>query len=116
MADELHRLENALKEYLSEGQKDSYNSASANFYKYNNLKIFMEPRHNSTPHFIIRIGISEAMYNIETKDKMSGGLGSDERLIRRWLEKTNVKSELTSVWAKSMKIKTVTMKEDLDED
>ncbi len=116
MLAELHNLEESLKDFLVETQNDSYNSRNANFYKYNNLKVFMEPKRDKTPHFIVRIGISEAMYNIETGDKISGGLGSDERLIRRWIEKTFVKSDLTSAWSKSNKVKTASMRNTDDED
>lgn len=114
MSAELHYLEESLKEFLTEQQKDSYNARSTNFYKYNNLKVYMEPGQSKTPHCIIRIGISEASYNLSNGEKLSGGLGSDERLIRRWLDKSVIKSDLSIAWGKSQKIKKVTMKEDDD--
>lgn len=116
MIAELHDLEESLKDFLAEAQNDSYNSKSANFYKYNNLKVFMDPKKDKTPHFIVRIGISEAMYSIESGDKISGGLGSDERLIRRWIDKVFVKAGLSSAWLKSTKIKPVSMRNSEDDD
>lgn len=116
MLAELHDLEISLKSFLMEAQNDSYNSNSANLYKYNNLKIHMEPKRDRVPHFIIRIGISEAMYNIESGDKISGGLGGDERLIRRWIDKTFIKANLKSAWTKSNKIKPVSMNNAEDDD
>lgn len=116
MLAEIHNLEESLKDFLTAAQNDSYNSRSANFYKYNNLKIWMEPNRNKTPHLIIQIGISEAMYNIDTTDKLSGGLGSDEKYVRRWLEKSFIKSDLNSAWTKTSKIKPVSMNASEDDD
>lgn len=114
MFTELHTLEESLKAFLLELQSDSYNSPGANFYKYNNLKIYMDPKKSKTPHFIIRIGISEAMYNMQG-EKISGGLGTDERLVRRWLDRNFSKMNLGFIWTRANKIKPVTMKEDIDE-
>lgn len=115
MLAELHSLEESLKAFLTESQNDNYNSHNANLYKYNNLKIYMDPKKNNTPHFIIRIGISEAMYNIEQGEKISGGLGTDERLIRRWLDRNLSKMNLGFVWSRENRTKSVTMKEDIDD-
>lgn len=115
MIGEFHALEESLKNFLAEAQSDSYNSANTNLYKYHNLKIYMDPKKSQTPHFIIRIGISEAMYNLEKGEKISGGLGTDERLIRRWLDRNLSKSNLGFLWNRSNKVKTVTMKEDIDD-
>ncbi len=114
MAD-FHRMQESLKEYLTSEQSDKYNSKSANLYKYNNLKFSMEPSKMATPHLVILIGISESIYNIQTGERISGGLGSDERLIRKWLDKTFIKSDLFSLWDKTKKIKPVISKADLDE-
>lgn len=111
---ELHALEESLKSFLAESQTDSYNSPGANFYKYNNLKIYMDPKKSKVPHFIIRIGISEAMYNMQG-EKTSGGLGTDERFVRRWLDRNFSKMNLGSIWTGANKIKPVTMKEDIDD-
>ena len=116
MLAELHNLEESLKNFLVESQSDNHNSNSANLYKYNNLKIVMEPKRDKTPHFIVRIGISEAMYYISTGDKMAGGLGSDERLIRRWIDRTFVQNDLNSAWTKSNKLLIVSMQNSEDND
>lgn len=116
MSSEFHSLEESLKEFLVEAQNDSYNSRNANLYKYNNLKILMDPQKSKVPHFIIRIGISESMYDIVKGEKISGGLGSDERYIRRWIGRNLSKFDLGNVWLRSIKFKPVTMKEDIDDD
>jgi len=114
MSNEFHILEESLKEYLISAQSDNYNSRNINIPKYNNLKIYMDARQNSTPHFIVRIGISEAMYNIQSGDKMSGGLGSDERYVRRWMERSFVKNDFQSAWKNNEKTKPVSAQEDED--
>ena len=116
MASDFHSFEVSLKEYLTDAQNDRYNSRNTNLYKYNNLKILMEPRKHSTPHFIIRIGISEAVYDLEKAEKISGGLGSDERIIRRWLDRNFKNMNIESIWKKACKPKTVVMKKDSDYD
>lgn len=114
MSEQFHQMEESLKEFLNEAQNDSYNSRNANLYKYNNLKIFMDPHKNKTPHIVIRVGISESMYDIEKGEKISGGLGSDERLIRRWFDKNLSKFDFGTAWKSSSKAKTVSMKEEDD--
>ena len=110
MSNELHYLEESLKEFLISIQSGSDNSRNANLYKYNNLKIIMEPNQEKTPHFIIRIGISESMYSILTGVKMAGGLESDERLIRKWFDKPFIRDSLDSAWIQSKKTKIVSVK------
>jgi len=116
MSNELHNLETSLKEFLEEQQSDSSNSRNSILYKYNNLKIYMEPNRDKTPHFIIRIGISEATYNIASGEKISGGFGSEERLIRRWFDKAHVKSGLNNAWLQSKKVKILFFTNKDDED
>lgn len=111
---DFHKQQEALKEYLASEQADKYNSRSANIYKYNNLKFGMEPTKITSPHLIIVIGISESVYNLETGERLSGGLGSDEKYIRKWLDKAFIKSELLSLWEKTKKTKHTISKVDLE--
>lgn len=113
MADEFHHWEESLKNFLAEEQEDNYNSRNANLYKYNNLKIYMDPKQNDTPHFIVRIRIAEAMYNLDTGDKISGGLGVDERYVRKWIDKNLSKMDLGFTWIRSKKVKTVMVKKEI---
>lgn len=114
MFTEFHSLEESLKSFLIEEQTDRYNTYNANLHKYNNLKIYMDPHKNETPHLIIRIGISEAMYNIENGEKIFGGLGSDERVVRRWIGRNLSRLNLNSAWARTNKTKQVTKSEGTD--
>lgn len=104
MSEALHNAEESLKAFLTEAQSDRYNSKNANLYKYNNLRIFMDPRKSQKPHFIIRIGISESMYSIQTGEKMSGGLGTDERYVRRWIERNMQRMDLENSWKDANKV------------
>lgn len=104
MVDNFHSMEESLKEFLSDEQSDGYNSKSANFYKYNNLKLYIDPHKCNIPHFIIRIGISEAVYNASSGEKISGGLGPDERFIRHWIEKNLYKIDMTAAWKDANKV------------
>lgn len=113
MPAEFHNLEESLKNFLVDAQSDSYNSKGLNVYKYNNLKIFMD-KTNSIPNFVIRLGISEAVFSLASCEKLSGGLGSDERYIRRWYERGSAKANLDEAWAKTIKFETVSVKEDVD--
>ena len=115
MSSEFHDMEESLKEYINEAQSDHYNARNANFYKYNNLRVYMDPSKNKTPHLIVRVGISEAMFDLDRCEKISGGLGPDERLIRRWFDRNISKFDLGLIWKTCSKPKTVSMKEDVDD-
>ena len=110
MAYEFHNLEESLKAFYMEAQNDSYNSKSANFYKYNNLKIMMDIKKLKTPHFIIRVGISDATFNLENCERISGGLGVDEIYVYRWYEKPSINAELKDAWKRTIKFDPIVMK------
>src|SRR5574344_2060586 len=93
-----HMLEEQLKEFLVDEQRDSYNVKSLNLYRYNNLKFSMNAKQYSQPHFIITLGISEAVYSISDCDKISGSLGPEDRYIYRWFGRANIKFELEELW------------------
>ena len=114
MVVEFHNLEASLQAFLVEANSDNYNSKNVNFYKYNNLKIFMDLKKTKAPHFIVRVGISEAVFSLDNCEKFFGGLGSDERYIHRWFEKPLIKSELEDAWKRSQKAEVVQMKNDID--
>lgn len=110
MSTEFHMAEESLKNFFAEEQSDSRNARSINLHKYHNLKIYMDPKKSDIPHFVVRIGISEALYDLEKGDKISGGLGSDEKIIRKWIVKNLGRMNLGSVWVETKKVKTIMMK------
>lgn len=112
-----HFLEESLKHFLTDAHSDDPNaSPAAILYKYNNLKIYMDPKKNAVPHLIIRIGISEAIFDLRNWEKISGGLGSDERLIRRWFDRSMDNFDFSSTWRDVNRPKRVTMTESEYED
>src|SRR5574344_868501 len=106
---DFHFLEENLKEFMILEQKDSYNIRSFNAYKYNNLKISMDSKRFSRPHFTVALGISEGTFSLSNCEKMAGGLGPDERYIRKWYERANTKSALEEVWKTASKLAKVTI-------
>ncbi len=66
--------------------------------KVNNLKLSMDVVEEPTPHVKITIGMSEAIYNINTLEKMEGSLGLYERYIQRWLNKPNTSAHFKECW------------------
>lgn len=98
MSESIRVFENSLREYLLNVQADSYNTQTKIQHKYNNLKVTMDPKKTSVPHFWVSIGISAACYQIENIDKMDGSLGSDERFVLRWASRPNINGELRKHW------------------
>lgn len=93
----LHELAIKLQESIIKQQEDSHNSENLNVTKYNNLKIKMDTRY-SYPHAIVCIGISEAVFNIAEGTKTDGGLGPDEKYVRKWIANSTVISDLKEIW------------------
>lgn len=91
-------MEASLREFLTEATNDRYSSRNTIMYKYNNLKMYMDPKKNPTPHIIIRLGISEVIYDIKTWEKLSGGIGSEERYIKHWAERHREQLNLENFW------------------
>lgn len=116
MMDDFHSLEESLKNYLMEELTDRYKSYNANFHKYNNLKIYIDTKKYEKPHFIVRIGISEGVYDAQKGEKLSGSLGTEEKIVRRWIIRNMHKIDWGAVWKQSKKTKLVTLKHEADDD
>ena len=93
----LHELAIKLQESIIQQQGDAHNSSGLNIHKYNNMKLQMKSE-ITYPHVVISIGISEAVYNIKDCTKVEGGLGSDEKYIRKWLGKSSVLESLMEIY------------------
>ena len=101
MAENITSLARSLKDFLTRSQDDSYNQRNAGRnenHKYNNLKIFMDKDRSQTPHFIIKVGISEAMFKVQDCTKIRGGLGPDEKFVYRWYDKPTIAEQLKKRW------------------
>jgi len=91
-------MEDSLKSFILQEQSDAHNVKNVNAAKYNNIKIWMDPSKNQTPHVIIRISISEATFILEGFNKINGGLGYEERIILKWFGRFGIKDKLVELW------------------
>ncbi len=93
----LHELASKLQTYIIKSQEDAHNQTNLNVTKYNNLKLRMETRLHY-PNVIVCIGISEATFNIADGTKTDGGLGPDEKYVRKWLGSSTIVADLKEIW------------------
>lgn len=91
-------LENNLKSYLIDVQSDAHNIKTMQASRYNNIRIQMEPKKLQSPHFTVKMGMSEATFDLASCEKLSGGLGFEERFIHRWYERSGIKARLEECW------------------
>ena len=94
----LNELAGELKTLIVELQSDAHNKTNVNAQRYNNLKLSMDIAKEATPHVVVNIAMSEAIFNINTAEKMSGGLGPDERYVLRWFSKGSTLEALKECW------------------
>lgn len=99
MGDSIKPFENSLRDYLVNAQADSYNGVQKIQYRYNNIKVYMEPKKLRTPHFTVSLGISEATFGIEPVDLLNGSLSNDTRYVYMWASRPNINGELKKHWA-----------------
>lgn len=93
----LHEMAVKLQESIVKQQEDAHNSTNLNVTKYNNLKLKMSTKY-TYPHVIVTIGISEAIFNIADGTKTDGGLGPDEKYVRKWLGTSTVIADLKEIY------------------
>ena len=93
----LNEMAAKLQESIIKQQDDAHNSTTLNVNKYNNLKIRMSTKYHY-PHIIVSIGISEAIFNIEDCTKTDGGLGPDEKYVRKWMGTSTVAADLKEIY------------------
>ena len=94
-------MEDSLKNYIIQEQSDAHNRTNLNITKYNNIKISMNSKKNSTPHVIIRISISEAIFSLKDFSKINGGLGHEEKYVNKWFGRYGIKERLIELWGLS---------------
>ncbi len=93
----LSEMANKLRTFIIDSLNDAHNSQNMNMTKYNNVKLSMDESKNY-PHITIGIGISEATYNIKDIVRTEGGLGSDERYVRKWLGNFTISYDLNEIY------------------
>lgn len=92
------KFENSLKEFLINAMADKYGDAHSYAYRYNNLKVYMDPKREDEPHFYVQIGISEACFAILDGKKLEGGLEAEDGYVKRWSDRSNINNELKNHW------------------
>lgn len=98
MGKTLNELSRDLKEFIVSEQSDSYNSRNLHLPRYNNLKLSMDIAKNPTPHVMITISMSQAIFKLADAERESGSLGPDERYVLKWLGKSGVIEQLREAW------------------
>ncbi|MBP3821248.1 hypothetical protein J6G99_06355 [bacterium] len=106
----LHELAIRLQDFIVKQQQDAHSTGTLIVSKYNNLKLKMSSMY-PFPHVIISIGISEAIYDIKEIIKIDGGLGPDERFVRKWLMNSANAFDLNQIYRIFDKIVEVKIKE-----
>lgn len=97
-ANSITKFDNSLTEFLIIALADKYGDAKSYAYRYNNLKVYMDPKTVAQPHFFVVIGISEACFSIDDGKKIEGGLGNEDGYVKRWADRTNIHKELEAHW------------------
>ncbi len=98
MAKSLNELAEHLKELIKDMNKNSTNISPIHAYRFNNLKISMDPTTDNEPHVIFTVGVSEVKYSISSLQRVSGSWGPDERYITKWLSRIGVVEDLKEQW------------------
>ena len=98
MAKSLNELGDDLKAMIIALESDSRDNIGFRPEKYNNLKLTMDVVADMYPQVRIAIGMSEAHYDINTGERISGSLGQEERYVHRWLNKKEILQELRYCW------------------
>jgi len=93
----LHELAVKCQTFIIKAQEDAHNQTNMILTKYNNLKLKVDTKYQF-PNVVVRIGISEAVFNVKDGTKVDGGLGPDEKYVRKWLGNSTVISDLTEIW------------------
>lgn len=105
MAKTLNELARSLKEFIVELNSDAHNKTNFRPERYHNLKLSMDVSAERFPHVVISVGMSEAMYNLTTLEKVNGSLGVDERFAQKWFDRAGVIESLRHCWKERMKIR-----------
>lgn len=104
MSKEFHDLEDSLRKYIMDEQKVSNAASYQLMHKYNNLTMSMHPSKEGRPHLFIKLGISEACFDIESGKIFNGGLGSDTRLVRNWIIRNIPRGVFKDLWKENNKV------------
>lgn len=80
----LNDLANKLQEFIIKQQENATGTNQYILSKYSSVKLKMDSTIRY-PHVIVEIGISKAIFNIDSAMKTDGGLGPFDRYVSKWI-------------------------------
>ena len=102
----LDKLEDSLCHYLIDEmcKSDPTKRSSPELYKYKGLSINVDPKSRAQEKTVlVRVGVLEAEFKIDTCEKNSGSLApEEERLVKLWLAKSENNYNLKLIFTKNM--------------
>ena len=102
----LDKLEDSLCHYLIDEmcKADPAKRSSPELYKYKGLSINVDPKSRAQEKTVlVRVGVLEAEFKIDTCEKNSGSLApEEERLVKLWLAKSENNYNLKLIFTKNM--------------
>ena len=104
MAKTLNEITIELKDYILDCLSDPRLKIKVKPFSYNSLNVTMDIERELSPHIIVSLNMSEAIFSIQTGRKMSGGLGPDERYVLKWLERSFTLQKLMETWRTNEKV------------
>ena len=112
MAKTLNELTIELRDFILDCLNDPRSKVRVKRYEFNALDIAMDADRESAPHIIVSMGMSQAIFSIETGKKISGGMGPVERYVLKWLEKGLTLQKLRETWMTAEKLQKVKVKKE----
>lgn len=95
----LNELANKLQEYILKQQESAGGNTQYALSKYSSVKMKMDSTIRY-PHVIVEIGISKAIFNLETCIKTDGGLGPFDRYALKWIASSWILYDLRELFKK----------------
>jgi hypothetical protein len=95
----LGELANKLQEYILKQQESAGGNAQYALSKYSSVKIKMDSNIRYA-HIIVEIGISKAIFNVETGIKTDGGLGPFDRYVLKWMANSWILYDIRELYKK----------------
>ena len=75
-------LENNLKTFLIDSQSDAHNVKTMSSSRYNNIKITMDPKKTKQKHVTIKMGMSEAVFSLDSFENVLFIVGLKEAELK----------------------------------
>jgi hypothetical protein len=94
----LNELTTELKDELAYYMTSQTATTKESYHRCKNLKMSMRPDLDASPHVIISMMMSEAVFSLADFEKLKGGLGPEEKFVLRWFGRPGVRESLNANW------------------